>query len=83
MGYDWRIFLPKEKTKGSVIKEEPDTVSTEKEDVKENVIAEDVKENDIAEDVKENDVADSEKLFKNLISHISVEHNFTRLVLIL
>ena len=39
MGYDWRIFLPKEKTKRSVIKEETDTVSTEKEDVKENDIA--------------------------------------------
>ena len=74
MGFDWRVFLPEEKTKGLVIKEEPDTVSTEKEDVKENVIA---------EDVKENDVANSEELFKNLISHISVEHNFTRLVLIL
>ena len=83
MGFDWWVFLPEEKTKGLVIKEEPDTVSTEKEDVEENVFAEDVKENDIAEDVKENDVADSEKLFKNLISHISVEHNFTRLVLIL
>ena len=44
MGYDWRSFLPsevneKENTKGSVIKEETDTVSTEKEDVKENDIA--------------------------------------------
>ena len=79
MGYSWQDFLPsevyeKEKTKDSVNKEEYDTVSTEKEDVK---------ENDIAEDVKENDIANSEKLFENLISHISVEHNFTRLVLIL
>ena len=70
MGYDWQVFLPsgvkeKEKTKGSVIKEETDTVSTEK------------------DDVKENDIANSKKLFENLISHISGEHNFTRLVFIL
>ena len=83
MGFDWRVFLPEEKTKGLVIKEEPDTVSAEKEDVEEKVFAEDVEEKDIAEDVKENDVANSEELFKNLISHISVEHNFTRLVFIL
>ena len=83
MGFDWRVFLPEEKTKGLVIKDEPDTVSAEKEDVEEKVSAEDVEEKDISEDVKEDDVANSEELFKNLMSHISVEHNFTRLVLIL
>ena len=86
MGFDWRVFLPEEKTKGLVIKEEPDTVSAEKEDVEENVFAEDEKENEgkrtyyrvYCVDCSEDDVMDKlrdmfDKVFHQMATRVVVE----------